>query len=325
MSARRPSIPLSFFGMAVGLLATANAWRVAARLWHWSPAWADAASVPGLAVWAALLVLYARKLLADRAAVEAELAHPVQSSFAALVPVSTLLAAIVLLPLTRPLAEGVLVAALALHVTTALWLHGRFWQGGRAPEAATPAMYLPAVGQNFVAATALAAFGWPSAGMLFFGAGLLSWFAIESILLQRASAGEPLPPALRPTLGIQLAPPVVGGVSYLALTSGVPDLFAHVLLGYGLFQALLLARLLPWIRAQGFAPGFWGFSFGVAALPTLAMRMAERGATDAVATLALPLFVLANLIIALLAVKTIALWVGGTLLPSAAPSPSAAH
>ena len=192
MSAKRPSIPVSFFGIAVGLLATANAWRVAARLWHWPAAWADAASAPGLVVWVALLALYVRKLRADRAAAEAEFAHPVQSSFVALVPVASLLAAGVLLPLSRPVAEVVLFAALALHVVTAVWLHGRFWQGGRAPEAATPAMYLPAVGQNFVAATTLAAFGWPQAGMLFFGAGLLSWLAIESILLQRASVGEPL-------------------------------------------------------------------------------------------------------------------------------------
>jgi len=319
----RAPVPFSFFGIAVGLLAMANAWRVAARLWHLPLVVADAVSGAGLAVWGGLLALVAWRLLRDRAAVAAELAHPVQSSYAALVAVASLLAALVLLPFSRPVAEVVLFGALALHGVTAVWLHGRFWQGGR-PEAAVPAMYLPATGQNFVAAAALAAFGWPGAGMLFFGAGLLSWLAIESVLLQRASAGDPMAPALRPSLGIQLAPPVVGGVSYLALTSGAPDLFAHALLGYGLFQALQLARLLPWIRAQAFTPGYWGFSFGVAALPTLAMRMVERGATDVVAQVALPSFVLANVIVAVLAWKTVALWLGGRLLP-VAPAPVSAR
>jgi tellurite resistance protein TehA-like permease len=35
--------------------------------------------------------------------------------------------------------------------------------------------------------------------------------------------------------------------AYLSIPSGPPDLFAQALLGYGLFQALVLIRLIPWI------------------------------------------------------------------------------
>jgi len=321
MSAPRASVPLSFFGIAVGLLATANAWRVAGRVWHLPPVVADGLSLLGLGAWLALLALAAHRAVVDGDGLRAELAHPVQSSFAALVPVSSLLAAQALLPFSRPLALVVLALALAAHAVVGLWLHGRLWMGGRAPELATAAMYLPAVAQNFVAAIVLAAFGWTGVAPLAFGVGMLSWLAIESVILRRASGGEPLPPALRPSLGIQLAPPVVGGVGYLAITTGAPDLFVQALFGYGLYHALLLARLLPWIRVQAFVPGYWGFSFGVAALPTLALRMVERGAGGVAAALALPLFVAANLVIALLVARTIALWAGGRLLPVAAPVP----
>ena len=118
---------------------------------------------------------------------------------------------------------------------------------------------------------------------------------------------------------MQLAPAVVGGGSYLSLTSGAPDLFAWMLLGYGLYQALLLARLLPWIREQAFVPGYWAFSFGTAALPALAMRMVERGATGLVADLAPVLFVAANLVFALLIVHTLRQLARGTLLPVGVP------
>ncbi len=121
-------------------------------------------------------------------------------------------------------------------------------------------------------------------------------------------------------LGIQLAPAVVGGGSWMALTTGAPDVFAFLLLGYGLYQALLLLRLLPWIREQGFIPGYWAFSFGVAALPALAMRMVERGATGLVAGLAPLLFIAANLVFALLVAMTLALLGRGRLLPAAAPA-----
>ena len=314
MSANRRAIPLSFFGIAVGLLAFANTWHVGVRLWHLPGDVAQALTLGGLATWAVLLALVARQWFTHRTAAIAELQHPVQSSFAALVPVSSLLAAMALLPYSRVVATGVFALALVSQVVVGLALNGRMWMGGRPPELVTPALYLPSVAQGFVAAAASAAFGWHQLGLLFFGAGLIAWLALESPILQRAATGAPLPAALRPVLGIQLAPAVVGGGSWLALTSGVPDVFAWLLLGYGLYQALLLVRLLPWIREQDFVPGYWAFSFGTAALPALAMRMVERGATGLVADLAPVLFAAANVVFLLLIAGTVRLLIRGQLL-----------
>jgi tellurite resistance protein len=315
MDMKRISIPVSFFGMAVGALAFANAWHVSTRIWRLPAEVANTFTIVGLALWAVLAVLYAAKWQWHRDEAVAEMQHPVQSSFAALVPVSTLLAAMALLPISRLAATLLFGLSLVGQIVLGLWLYGRFWQGGRRPELVTAAVYLPAVAQNFVAGTAAAAFGWPQLGTFFFGAGLFSWLAIESLILSRAAIQEPMPDALRPVLGIQLAPAVVGGGTYLAITGGVPDLFAQMLLGYGLYQALLLLRLLPWIRAQAISPSYWAFSFGVAALPTLAMRMIERGATGPVEWLAPVLFVGANVVIGILALKTLAMLFGGRLLP----------
>ena len=99
---------------------------------------------------------------------------------------------------------------------------------------------------------AASTFGDREWGALFFGIGLFSWLALESIIMQRLYLLEALPKPLRPTLGIQLAPPAVGCVAYLSLTSGQPDIFAQMLFGYGLMQALILLRLLPWLCQQPF-------------------------------------------------------------------------
>lgn len=319
MTSARAPIPVSFFGIAVGLLALGNAWRAATPLWHLPPDIAVAVTWLGLAAWLALLALYARKWLRHAADARAEMNHPVQSSFAALGPVASMLAAMALLPYTPHLALAVFVASVAAQLVLGLWLYGRLWQGGRKPELVTPALYLPAVAQNFVAGTAAATFGWPHLGVLFFGAGLFLWLAIESLVLGRAAVQEPLPEALRPVLGIQLAPPVVGGVAYMSINGGAPDLFAQILLGYGLYQALLLLRLLPWIARQPFTASYWAFSFGVAALPTLAMRLLASGAAGPVEWLAPVLFVAANVFIGLLVLKTLALAARGSLLPAATP------
>ncbi|TCG01909.1 dicarboxylate transporter/tellurite-resistance protein TehA [Paraburkholderia caledonica] len=318
MDTNRGSVPVAFFGIAVGALALANLWRVAIRLWHLPAAIGTLTTVAALVVWLAILVAYGLKWLTRTAEAREEMQHPVQSSFAALAPVSSMLAAQLLQPHAYRVALALFGVAVVAQLALGVYLHGRLWQGGRKPELVTPAIYLPTVAPSFVAGTAAAAFGFHQLGGLFFGAGLLSWLAIESLILHRAAVHEPLPEALRPTLGIQLAPPVVGGVTYLGLTSGTPDLFALILLGYGVYQGLLLLRLLPWIRQQAFVPGYWAFSFGVAALPTMALRMVERGTAGAVEWAAPPLFILANVIIAILAFKTLALLVRGKLIPPAA-------
>jgi tellurite resistance protein len=311
-------MPVAFFGIAVGSLALAGAWRAAARVWMVPHGIPELLTAGALAVWIALIVGYALKWLNRRDDALAEMRHPVQSSFAALVPVSTMLAAQAVQGYSREAGIALFVIGVIAQLALGAYLHGRLWQGGRKPEMTTPAIYLPTVASSFVAATASAGFGWTQLGAIFFGAGVFSWLAIESMVLNRAAVYESLPEALRPTLGIQLAPPVVGGVSYLAITHGAPDVFAYMLFGYGLYQALMLSRLLPWIRQQAFASSYWAFSFGVAALPTMAIRLLERGAQGPVAWLAMALFVGANVVIGGLIVGTVNALVKGTLLPVAA-------
>ncbi|QQC66403.1 dicarboxylate transporter/tellurite-resistance protein TehA [Paraburkholderia ginsengisoli] len=318
MNGNRGAVPAAFFGIAVGVLAFANLWRVAIRVWHLPAVVGTLLTIAALAVWLIVLLAYGHKWLTHADDARAEMQHPVQSSFAALGPVSSLLAAKLLEPYAHTLALALFGAAGLAQLALGVYLHGRLWQGGRKPELITPAIYLPTVAPSFVAGTAAAAFGFHQLGELLFGAGVLSWLALESLILHRAAVHEPLPEALRPLLGVQLAPPVVGGVTYLSLSNGTPDLFAMALLGYGLYQALLLLRLLPWIRRQAFVPGYWAFSFGVAALPTMVLRMLERGATGPVEWAAPVLFVAANLIIGILVVKTLGLLVRGKLLPAAA-------
>jgi hypothetical protein len=154
-------------------------------------------------------------------------------------------------------------------------------------------------------------------GALGFGAGLFSWLALESVILHRLLVHDALAIPLLPTLGIQLAPPVVGCVAYLSLTTGSPDNFALALLGYGLLQALLLVRVAPRLRAQPFAAPYWAFTFGASALALAPIRMVQRGAE--LDWLAIALFVAANLVVGSVALGTLHLAVRGRLLAPAQP------
>ena len=316
----RPPIPASFFGMPVGILGLAGAWNVGARIWHLPSIVASGLEIVGASIWLVLVILYAHKWFGHRAAAQREIRDPVQSSFVALGFVSTMLVSIDLLQVSRPAGAALLGMSIAAQLALGLWLLGRTWQGGHGADFVTPALYLPAVGQNFVAANCAALMGWPQIGAWLFGCGFFSWLAVESVVLGRAATREPISAGLRPALGVQLAPPVVGGLGYLSLTAGAPDLMAHMLFGYGLYQAALLLRLSSWVRQPSFSPGYWSFSFGVTALPTMAMRMVERGDAEPMTWAAPILFAGANLVIAYLSVSSMRLMLQGRLLPPPAVS-----
>ena len=156
--------------------------------------------------------------------------------------------------------------------------------------------------------------GYPEWGQLAFGGALFSWLAIESVLLHRLYTVHTLPAALRPTLGMQLAPPSVGAVAYLSINGNVPDLVAHALVGYGLLQALLFARMLPWIMEQPFTASYWAVTFGLTALATAPLRMVSSGDHGAIAFVAPYLFLATNLIVGAISLATLWLIVHGRFL-----------
>jgi tellurite resistance protein len=268
-------------------------------------------------VWVMLILLYVAKWIWQREDAIAELHHPIQCCFIGLVPLSTVLVSMALLPHARSAALVLFFVGATGTILFTVWRHGGLWRGGRDPASTTPVLYLPSGAGNFVVAIALGAFGWTEWGVLFFGAGLLSWIALESVILYRLLNAEPLAVPLRPTLGIQLAPPAVGLVAYLSVTTGDPGVVAQVLLGYALLQALILIRLLPWIRAQSFSASYWSFTFGVSALALGAERMVDRGVIGPANEMAPILFIIANIVVGVVALGSIVLLVQGRLFPPA--------
>jgi tellurite resistance protein len=320
MAIKPPVVPAAFFGIVLGLAGLGNAWRAAHQVWQLPALVGEILMALAAIVWAVLLLLFILKWIFARTEAVGEAFHPVQCCFIGLAGVSTMLVALAALPYSRRAAIILFGIGAAFTLGFALWRTGMLWQGEREHAATTPVLYLPTVAGGFVTAIGASALGHADWGQFAFGVALFSWLAIESVLLHRLYTIATLPAPLRPTLGIQLAPATVGAVAYLGVNGGVPDLAAHALVGYGLIQALLLLRLLPWIMQQPFAASYWGFTFGATALATAPIRMVGHGDTGAIAQLAPVLFVGANIAVGLIALATLRLIVQGRLLPPAPPA-----
>ena len=219
-------VPTAFFGMVLGLVGLGSCWRAAHRIWEAPSTISEGIMVVAAVVWGLLAVFYVAKWIWARDEAVSEINHPVQCCFVGLFPVSTMLVALAVLPYQHSLGTTLGVLGGAGQFLFSVYRTGDLWTGGRDPLTTTPVLYLPTVGGNFVSAVLSSALGFGDLAALFFGAGFLAWAALESVLIHRLYVHAPLAVPLRPTLGIQLAPAVVGCSAYLSMTHGAPDLIA---------------------------------------------------------------------------------------------------
>lgn len=314
-------LPPGLFAIPLGLAGLAGSWGRLAQA-DAQAAWAaqlkTALAVLGLGVWALLAALWALKLLRHPEQVRGLWGHPLQGSFLALAPVSTLLIVAVSAPivthagLTAALL-GLVLLALALQLNIAWRVVAQLTTGRIGPELVTPALYLPTVAGGFVGAMALQALGLHGWAVLLFGSGLGAWALLEARILHRLFAG-PLPLPLRPTLGLELAPTSVGALTLAVLWPQMPADVLLAALGIGTGPALaVLARWRWWIETP-FSVGFWSFSFPLAAYASAIVEAVHRGAWPLwPAWMAVGL---ATAVIAFLALRTLRLLQTGRLIPA---------
>ncbi|CSG37129.1 potassium-tellurite ethidium and proflavin transporter [Shigella sonnei] len=279
------NLPAGYFGIVLGTIGMGFAWRYASQVWQVSHWLGDGLVILAMIIWGLLTSAFITRLIRFPHSVLAEVRHPVLFSF------------------------GVVV-----QLAYAAWQTAGLWRGSHPEEATTPGLYLPTVANNFISAMACGALGYTDAGLVFLGAGVFSWLSLEPVILQRLRSSGELPTALRTSLGIQLAPALVACSAWLSVNGGEGDTLAKMLFGYGLLQLLFMLRLMPWYLSQPFNASFWSFSFGVSALATTGLHLGSGSENGFFHTLAVPLFIFTNFIIAILLIRTFALLMQGKLL-----------
>ncbi|CAI1538927.1 Tellurite resistance protein tehA [Serratia proteamaculans] len=308
------NLPAGYFGMVLGLIGAGFGWRYAATILPVPTVIGEALVVIAITLWFLLACAFLYRLLRFPQSVKAEITHPLMSSYVSLFPATTLLVAIGVVPWWRSLAVALFVVGALAQLSYAAWQSAGLWRGTHPGEATTPGLYLPTVANNFISCMACGALGYQDLGLLFLGAGVLSWLSLEPAILHRLRSQGEMPEPVRISLGIQLAPALVACSAWLAVNGGEADVLAKMLFGYGLLQLLFMIRLLPWYLKGPFNASFWSFSFGLSALATTALHLGHASHEGILSALALPLFVFSNVLIGLLFIRTLILLFQGGLL-----------
>lgn len=308
---------VGLFGIPVGLLALAGAWRRAQGFgWPSAQPIAQGLAWTAVVMLAVLLLLYAGKCLHHPRIFAAEFTHPLVGSIMALVPVSLLLCTVyfgapghdgwLLFTLLTLVLQGVIAIRIVAMLTT----------GALPVVAVTPALYVPPVAGGFVGGMALSALGYPGWAALLFGMGLVSWALLEVRVLNGLFEGV-MPEALRPTVGLELAPASVATLAAGTIWPLLPGDVLIVGLGIAAGPIVAVAARYKWWTRVPFAIGFWSFSFPVAALAGAVIEVVRRGGwPPLVGGIALAC---SSLVFAFLGLKTISLTLSGKLFPAAPP------
>ncbi|GAA2641080.1 hypothetical protein GCM10010399_88530 [Dactylosporangium fulvum] len=262
----------NLFGISYGLSGLANCWGYAAVLGLAPRLVADVLFIIGGVVWLVLMAGYLPAVPRRPGGWRAELADPVMAPFVSLIPIVGMLMSIGLMPHALTAGRWLFGVSAAVTIVLAGWLSGQWIVGELDRDRLHPGYVLPAVAGGLIAAIGAALAGWPGAARTFFGFGLVAWLLIGSVILARLYFRPPLPPALQPTLAIDVAPPALAGLAYLSVTHGRIDAVAFTLAGYTLLAALVQVRLVGLYRHLHFAAGFWAFAFPYAAVATFVLH-----------------------------------------------------
>jgi tellurite resistance protein len=271
-SAAHAGITPNLFGIAYGLAILATCWGYAALLKLAPALVADILFIIAAAVWLVLVVSYLPQVTRQPGGWYAELTHPVTAPFISLIPIVGMLLTTGLMPHAPAAGKWLFAAFAAVTVVLAGWMIGQWIVERLDLDKLHPGYVLPAVAGGFIATVGAALAGWSGVAQTFFGLGLVSWLVIDSIILARLYFRPPLPPELQPTLAIEVAPPALAGLAYLAITHGKVDAVAFALGGYTLLAALVQVRLISVYRQLHFAAGSWAYAFPYAAVATLALH-----------------------------------------------------
>jgi tellurite resistance protein len=306
----------NLFGVPMGIAGLAQAWTMAAGA-AIVPEW------PGLALWVLTGLLWLLVSVAFGGNVArshrwlAEATDPTFGVFTSLGLLVPTLLALTLALHSGPAWRAVFLVLVGLSTGYGGWVTAGWVVAGGPLQQWHPGYLLPTVATGLVCAAGAAQLGYRGLAVALFGYGLLCWFSLTSIIWLRLFTLPPMPPALVPTLAIELAPPVVAGNTWFAITGGRVDAVILVLGGYAALMVLVQLRLFSLYRRLSFAAGWWAFAFSYAAAVTFAIRWLT--AAEAPAALVHVLVWVITLGIGALTFRSLVALHAGTLLPREPP------
>lgn len=286
-AAPRRRVPLSWFGVPLGITGLAGGWA-AAQADLQAPQWpAEVLYGIATAIWAVLSVAYVvTGLRGDRRAFRGDREHPVTGPFSAYIPlIAILLAGHYSMDFATAnntagadasrwvTAAAVLALGIVASQLVAHWL-----TGGVAISDIHPGYFVPVVAGANVASIGLSQIGQHDPAMGAFAVGLFFWLVIGTAAIIRLTSNgpdgnrSPLPEPLKPALSAFLAASATSSLAWIISHPGPIGDVQSGLTGILVLMLLVQFALLPTYAKLRPGFSFWIFTFPVASTTNYAVR-----------------------------------------------------
>lgn len=306
--------PMALFATVMGTGGAAMSWRKAHHVLGAPAVMGEALFALAAILFAIVLALQVLRALRHSEAVAEEFRHPVSVNFVPAVSVSMAILAAGLAPYDREAAAALWLAAAGLHVTLAFVILHRWFGGSMKTEQASPAWFIPVVGNLLMPVVGMP-LGFTHLSWFLFSVGFVFWLILAPLMTHRLFFAEPLGERAVPSLFILLAPPAVGGLAVLALASGEATIYSHILFCFAVFIALLVLSMIRRVLKTHFAVGWWAITFPSAAFASLSLAYAELLTTPETMIAAITALVLASAAVLAMLALTLRALARGDLVP----------
>ena len=246
---------------------------------------------------------YIKKFIFYKEEVKQEFIHPIRVNFFAAVSISLLLLSVFYRHNIVELSNIFFILGAVLHIFLTFYTI-KFWINNNLEiQHSNPAWFIPIVG-NIIVPIAGKGFVPDSVLYFFFSIGIFFWIILFAIILNRIIFHKQFAPKFMPTLFILIAPPAIGFIAYIKLTSNL-DFFAHILYSLGLFFTILVFVMYKNYIKIKFFISWWAFTFPMAAISLSTILMYELTNQNFYAFLSYIFALLTIIVVFLVAKQTI--------------------
>jgi tellurite resistance protein len=323
-----PKIPMNLFAIPFGLAGLGEAWSALSGEQHAPALVGDVILLISAACWLILVAAHLRHLVTAArtpwAEINADLLDPVLAPFTSLVLITPiLLASDGLFPQAAMPGRVVTDVFIALTVLLAGWFVGQWFVEPLDLDRYHPGYFLPTVAGSLVASQGAALVGQQRLAEVLLGSGVISWIVVGSLIMGRLFFRPLLPPALQPTMAIEVAPAAVASLAWFAIHGPRIDVVIALFGGYGVLMVIAQLRLLPVYLRLTFMPSMWSFTFSWAAVAAAAIIWLQSAAPTGYRVWQYVLIAAVTALIGGIAIRTVIALSRHELLPHQPAAPTA--
>ena len=300
---RLENFSISFLAICLGLIGFTLAWQKAEEIFELPFVISNYLLYFSIAVMGFVIITYLIKLVKYPESVKKEFHHPIKLNFFPILAKLFLITSLIYLSINMSVSKylwwgGVIVQSIFTIVIMSAWIRHEKYK----IHHLNPSWFIPVVGSIIVPIAGIQHFS-PDLSWFFFSIGFFWWLILTVLVFNRIIFHNPIQKKLIPTLSILFAPPVIGFIALTKLMGGL-NVFGNLLFYFGAFIFILILFQIKMFAKLDFAIPWWAYSFPLDALAIGTLLMYHLTGYAFYKYSAWFVFVLLNLVIILLVVKT---------------------